>query len=108
MLRQGKHASTRERGWWLTDPASDRKAFGMVLHLRDGRWTVARTLIGSPAEKAGVLVGEKLVAIDEYQLGAGNGDMYEAQALMLADSSASHSLNFDTQSGTRSRNIEKL
>jgi hypothetical protein len=57
-----------ERGWWLNEPASDRKAFGMVLHRIDGNWKVARTLIGSPAEKAGVAEGEWLMSVDDYPL----------------------------------------
>ena len=90
------------------DPASDRKAFGVVLHQRDGHWRVARTLIGSPAEKAGVLAGEALLSVDGYEVGFGRGDMYELQALMLDDASSSHRVTFLAASGEVRRDIDKL
>src|SRR5581483_11025922 len=96
-----------ERGWWLKEPASDRLAFGMVLHLINGEWTVARTLIGSPAEKAGVKTGEKLASVDGYEVGREKGDMYELQQLMLADSSRSHQLTFVNGKGKEKRDVEK-
>ncbi len=34
---------TPQRGWWLTGPASDRLAFGLLLNRIERRWVVART-----------------------------------------------------------------
>jgi PDZ domain len=105
---ESKANSRPERGWWLNEPASDRKAFGMVLHLIEGDWRVARTLVGSPAEKAGVAAGERLASVDGYEVGEGRGDMYELQQLMILDSSGSNLLTFRSRSGDINRNIEKL
>lgn len=100
---ESKKNTPLERGWWLTDPASDRKAFGVVLHDKDGMWTVARTLIGSPAEKAGVKAGEQLVAIDEYELTTGS--MFELYSLITADTSLSYQLRFRGVAGEAKRDI---
>jgi S1-C subfamily serine protease len=35
----------------------------MILHLKEGRWVVARTLVGSPADSAGIRVGYALHSI---------------------------------------------
>jgi len=99
--------TTPQKGWWLKEPASDRKAFGMVLHYIDGSWTVARTLIGSPAEKAGVTAGERFASVDGYEVGAGKGDMYELQLLIELDTAGTHILTFRAKSGDIKRNIEK-
>ena len=96
-----------ERGWWLKEPGSDRKAFGMVLHQVEEKWKVARTLIGSPAEKAGVTKGEWFMSVDDYNLGAGRGEMYELHLLMRLDTSVSHRVTFRTESGDVSRVIQK-
>lgn len=100
--------SEPERGWWLNDPASDRPAFGFVLHLREGVWVVARTLIGSPAEKAGVAEGDRLLSVDDYQVGEGKGDFLELAALMKLDGSSTHQLMFDRQSGRGEKSVEQL
>jgi hypothetical protein len=105
---ESKENTTPRRGWWLDEPASDRKAFGMVLHLVEGDWTVARTLIGSTAEKAGVTAGERLASVDGYAVGMDRGDMYELQLLMLLDASRSHLVTFRAKSGDVSRDMEKL
>jgi predicted metalloprotease with PDZ domain len=104
---ESKYGSTPEKGWWLSEPASNRSAFGIVLHQIDGNWVVARTLIGSPAEKAGLLKGQQLLAVDEYEVGLGKGDEYELQALMQLDASPSHRLSILTSSGETSREIRK-
>lgn len=105
---ESKQNAKPQRDWWLNEPASDRKAFGVVLHQKDGNWTVARTLIGSPAEKAGVIAGEQLASVDGYEVGAGRGDMYELQLLMLDDPSDSHRVTFRAASGDAHRDIKKL
>lgn len=88
-----------ERGWWNSDPASNRLAFGMILHQSGQEWVVARVLIGSPAETAGVEFGDKLRAVDDYDVRASMGNIFEMQALMMEDSSSSHSLSFESKSG---------
>lgn len=99
--------SQLERGWWLLEPASNRKAFGIVLHLIDGSWQVARTLIGSPAERAGLVAGDTLLAVDEYEIGPGRGDPYELSQLMIADRSNEHLLTYMTSSGQVAKTVEK-
>lgn len=102
-----KTGATLERGWWMSEPASDRLAFGVVLHLIDGNWMVARTLAGSPAEKAGLSRGQQLLSVDGYELGAGKGEPYELQVLMQLDSSKTHRLAFLTASGELSLEVQK-
>jgi predicted metalloprotease with PDZ domain len=104
---QALQNTTPERGWWLSEPASDRMAFGMILHQVNGDWTVARTLIGSPAEAAGIVAGERLIAVDEYEVGIGRGDMYEMQLLMLADKSNTHVLSLQSSAGLQRRTVKK-
>jgi predicted metalloprotease with PDZ domain len=87
---ESKKNATPERGWWLNEPASDRLAFGVVLHLINGNWTVARTLIGSPSEKAGLIKGQQLLSVDGYELSAGKGEPYELQVLMQLDNATAH------------------
>jgi C-terminal processing protease CtpA/Prc len=94
-----------ERGWWLNDPGSDRKAFGMVLHLLDGHWTVARTPIGSPAANAGVAVGERFTSVDDYEIG--KDDMHELHLLLELDNASSHLLTFRVDAGDVKREIAK-
>ncbi|NVI06333.1 hypothetical protein [Paraburkholderia youngii] len=104
---QNAKGAKRERGWWLTDPSSNREAFGMVLHRKGGTWTVARTLIGSPAEKAGIVAGEHFISVDGYEVGGGKGDMLELQRLMALDSSPSHQVTFQGNAGTLTRELTK-
>jgi len=104
---ESKNNCTPEKGWWLNEPASDRMAFGIVLHQVDGIWIVARTLIGSPAEKAGVLKGEQFLSVDGYDVDVGKGDMYELQILMQLDTSNLHHVTFRTASANLTREIEK-
>lgn len=105
-LASKKH-SAPVRGWWLSDPASNRKAFGVVLHLTNGKWTVARTLAGSPAENAGVTSGEHFASVDGYEVGPGKGEFTELHALMMEDTSTSHSVTFYTAAGVVNRDIGK-
>jgi hypothetical protein len=81
-----------ERGWWLKDPASDRKAFGFVLHKSNDVWVVHRTLKQSPAELSGIQTGDELQAVDRYLL-SGGGDIMELFHLVnLDEHSTSHDL----------------
>jgi len=97
-----------ERGWWVNEPASNRKALGIVLHHIGGNWTVARTLIGSPAAKAGVTVGEHFLAVDGYDVGASGTEMYEFQTLMHMDTSGTHRVTFRSSTGHIDREIGKV
>ena len=53
----------KDTAWWRDDPGAQRQGFGMILHLKEGRWVVARTLVGSPADSAGIRVGYALHSI---------------------------------------------
>ena len=97
-----------ERGWWLKEPGSDRKAFGVVLNFIEGRWRVARILFGSPAEKAGVAPGEHLISVGKYEVGAGKGDIHELHLLMHAGAASSHLVTFDSAGGLIERSIKKF
>lgn len=66
--------------WWLQDPLSAREGMGVVLHKPQRQWIVARTLIGSPAEAAGMATADSILLINGYDLAA--GDIHEV--LLLA------------------------
>jgi len=92
-----------EKDWWLKDPTSKRKAFGLVLHKTGEVWTVARCLIGSPAEQAGVLSGERLMSVDGYMLEPGS--FVELFSLMSESTSSTYELSFQSDSGDIVRKI---
>ena len=52
--------SEKAEKWWESDPYADKKAIGVVMHKIDGHWVVARALLGSPAENAGLVKGDIL------------------------------------------------
>jgi hypothetical protein len=92
-----KEEGESESGWWLYDAAIDRPAFGMILHMNDGVWTVARTLIGSPAEQAGIKQGSCLQFVDGFRLGENTSDFLELSSLMKMDNSPTHILTFSDE-----------
>ena len=94
-------------GWWLSDPAVNRVAFGVILHLKKKTWIVARTLRGSPAEKCGIAAGEQFIAVDRYELGPGKGDISELYYLMLLSRSVSHEVTFRNASGEFKREVAR-
>lgn len=93
-----------QENWWLSDPTSERKAFGLILHKRQEVWTVERCLIGSPAERAGVNAGERLVAVDGYSLEAGS--FLELFSLMSTNTSSLYELSFQSEAGDIVRSID--
>jgi hypothetical protein len=95
------------RGWWLDEPASARLAFGVVLHQIGGAWTVARSLIGSPAETAGLVTGVQVLSIDGYDVGIGKGDPYELQVLLQTDTAKSHRVIVRSGTTESTNEIEK-
>ncbi|MBX9569379.1 MAG: PDZ domain-containing protein [Candidatus Obscuribacterales bacterium] len=56
--------------WWHKDPDSHRLGIGVILHWKPTGWVVDRTLLGSPAEKAGIKPGDVIVSLNEFGLGA--------------------------------------
>src|SRR5262245_29241822 len=60
--------------WWAYDRHTEKPAIGVVLHNIDGHWTVARTLLGSPAERAGIQKGDVFLAIAGNSLASALGE----------------------------------
>lgn len=60
-----EHAS-----WWREDPDAQRQGFGLILHLLEGKWVVARALAGSPANMAGIKAGDVLHSIGGDEIAA--------------------------------------
>ena len=58
--------------WYAKDPLAKGNGLGLVLHEKSGQWTVVTVLRESPAERAGVRVGDILVQVDDYALKGGD------------------------------------
>ena len=58
--------------WYAKDPLAKGNGLGLVLHEKSGQWTVVTVLRDSPAERAGVRVGDVLVRVDDYALMGGD------------------------------------
>jgi len=58
--------------WYENDPLAKGKGLGLVLHEKSGQWKVVTVLRGSPAERAGVSVGDVVVQVDDYALKGGD------------------------------------
>jgi hypothetical protein len=58
--------------WYAKDPLAKGNGLGLVLHEKTGQWTVVTVLRESPAERAGVKVGDVLVRVDDYALKGGD------------------------------------
>lgn len=71
--------------WWESDPYADKLAVGVVMHKIDGQWVVARSLMGSPADKAGLVKGDALLAVGGNSLFTGIGEAVIDNTLSLLD-----------------------
>ena len=58
--------------WYAKDPLAKGNGLGLVLHEKSGQWTVVTVLRDSPAERAGVRVGDVLVQVHDYALKGGD------------------------------------
>lgn len=71
-LHTKHHARKPDDGWYKKDPLAKGKGLGLVLHEKSRQWTVVSVLTESPAERAGVKVGDVLVRVDDYALKGGD------------------------------------
>lgn len=58
--------------WYAKDPLAKGNGLGIVLHEKSGQWTVVTVLRESPAERAGVRVGDVLLRVDDYAMKDGD------------------------------------
>jgi hypothetical protein len=66
------HYKRPDDRWYEKDPLAKGKGLGLVLHEKSGQWIVVSVLTESPAERAGVRVGDVLVRVDDYPLKGGD------------------------------------
>jgi len=75
--------------WWRDDPDAQRQGFGMILHLKEGKWVVARTLVGSPADMAGLKNGDRLHSIAGNEIASTKLN----SAMQLLDGDTGHNVS---------------
>ena len=63
-----KYGKRPDDRWYEKDPLAKGKGLGIVLHEKNGQWTVVSVLKKSPAERAGVKAGDVLLRVDDYAL----------------------------------------
>jgi hypothetical protein len=86
--------------WWEADHHTAGGGLGIVLHEKRGnRWLVGDVLRRSPAEKAGVLPGDYVLQIDDYELSGPDADISEPIGLVRSQKGAVHRLVLQRPSG---------
>src|SRR6266567_979272 len=88
MLDLNPIAKEQDNRWWLKDPITLRKGFGIVFHKDAEGWIAGRILEGSPAQKAGIKKADRLASVDSYSLKT-EGTLHELGLLLTIDPSPS-------------------
>lgn len=80
--------------WWQDEPEADRQALGIIFHRLGDHWTVHRTLLGSPAEVAGVQSGDIVQELSGRPIEASLRGATLSAMIELLDSGADHEVLF--------------
>ncbi len=85
-----------DKDWWESDPFAVGGGLGLVLHQKQGdRWRVANVLRKSPAERAGIRIGDHLASVDDWSLSTPDADVVELLGMLRSGRRVDHRLTVE-------------